>query len=197
LRFGFQSAIMRPMTARLQPLTAPFEPEIAESLRRLMGPIEAEPLALFRTIAHHPALLERFRQTGSTLLSFGRLPDADRETIIHRTTARCGAAYEWGVHAVTFAAALGLDERWLSATWNGDPDDFGDPGQALLVRFADELHDTATVGDATWAALRERYDDAQLVELVCLAGFYHLVSYMCRAFVVAPEPWAAAAQRAT
>jgi 4-carboxymuconolactone decarboxylase len=187
---------MRPMTARLQPLTAPYEPEIEESLRRLMGPVEAEPLALFRTIAHHPALLERFRQTGSTLLSFGRLPDADRETVIHRTTARCGAAYEWGVHAVTFAAALGLDERWLTATWNGDPDDFADPGQALLVRFADELHDTATVGDATWAALRERYDDAQLVELVCLAGFYHLVSYVCRAFAVAPEPWAAAVPRA-
>jgi alkylhydroperoxidase family enzyme len=180
------------MTTRLQPLTPPYEPAIDDSLRRLMGPVEAEPLALFRTIAHHPALLERFRQIGSTLLSFGRLPDVDRETVIHRTTARCGADYEWGVHAVVFAAALGLDERWLRATWHGGPADFADPGQALLVRFADELHDTATVGDATWAALRERYDDDQLVELVCLAGFYHLVSYLCRTFAIAREPWAAA-----
>jgi alkylhydroperoxidase family enzyme len=180
------------MTPRLQPLTPPYEPAIDETLRRLMGPVDAEPLALFRTIAHHPALLERFRQTGSTLLSFGRLPDVDRETVIHRTTARCGADYEWGVHAVVFAAALGLDEHWLRATWHGAPSDFADPGQALLVRFADELHDTATVGDATWAALRERYDDDQLVELVCLAGFYHLVSYLCRAFAIGREPWAPA-----
>jgi 4-carboxymuconolactone decarboxylase len=135
------------MTARLHPLIPPFEPEIEESLRRLMGRVQAEPLALFRTIAHHPALLERFRQTGSTLLSFGRLPTVDRETVIHRTTARCGAAYEWGVHAVTFAAPLGLDEQWLRATWHGGSGDFADPGQALLVRFADELHDTATVTD--------------------------------------------------
>jgi 4-carboxymuconolactone decarboxylase len=192
LRFEFRSAIMRAMTARLQPLTPPYEAEIDESLRRLMGSVDAEPLALFRTIAHHPALLERFRQTGSTLLSFGRLPAVDRETIIHRTTARCGAAYEWGVHAVVFAQALGLDDEWLRATWHGAPEDFADPGQALLVRFADELHDGGAVSEATWAELRERYDDAELVELVCLAGFYHLVSYLCRAFAIAPEAWAAA-----
>jgi 4-carboxymuconolactone decarboxylase len=131
------------MTTRLKPLTPPYEPAIEESLRRLMGPVDADPLALFRTIAHHPALLERFRQTGSTLLSFGRLPAADRETVIHRTCARCGAAYEWGVHAVAFAAPLGLDDEWLRATWHGGPDDFADSGQALLVRFADELHDSA------------------------------------------------------
>jgi 4-carboxymuconolactone decarboxylase len=196
LRFGFRSAIILAMTTRLKPLTPPYEPAIDESLRRLMGPVEADPLALFRTIAHHPALLERFRQTGSTLLSFGRLPAVDRETVIHRICARCGAAYEWGVHAVTFAAPLGLDEQWLRSTWHGGPDDFADPGQALLVRFADELHDGATVGDATWAALRERYDDAQLVELVCLAGFYHLVSFACRAFALAPEAWAAVEPRA-
>jgi 4-carboxymuconolactone decarboxylase len=180
------------MTARLQPLTPPYEPGIEDNLRRLMGGFDVEPLALFRTIAHHPELLDRFRQTGSTLLSFGRLSDADRETIIHRTSARCGAAYEWGVHAVGFAAPLGLGEEWLRATWHGSAEDFADPGQALLVRFADELHDTATVSDATWAALRERYDDAELVELVCLAGFYHLVAYLCRTFAIAPEPWAAA-----
>ena len=185
------------MTTRLLPLTPPYDPEIDETLQRLMGRRpDVEPLALFRTIAHHPALLERFRQTGSALPSFGRLPAADRETVIHRTTARCDADYEWGVHAVLFAAALGLDEAWLRATWHGTPEDFADPGQALLVRFADELHDTATVTDETWAALRARYDDAELVELVCLAGFYHLVSFVCGAFSVEPEPWAVAPPQA-
>src|SRR5437764_9440389 len=100
---------------RLAPLNPPYEPEIADTLRRLMGPVDAEPLNLFRTIAHHPELLDRFRQTGATMLSFGRLAAADRETVIHRTTARCGAGYEWGVHAVAFAGPLGLGEDWLRA----------------------------------------------------------------------------------
>src|SRR3954452_16389121 len=176
---------------RLAPVDQPYEPEVADSLRRLMGSDEVEPLKLFRTIARNPQMLDRFRQIGSTLLSFGTLPAVDRETVIHRTTARCGADYEWGVHAVAFAGPLGLGEDWLGATWSGEPGDFADAGQALLVRACDELHDDATLSDATWSALRERYDDAQLVELVCLAGFYHLVSFVCGAFAVEREEWAA------
>lgn len=183
--------------ARLAPLEPPYVPEIAASLRRLMGNEDVEPLLLFRTIARHPALLERFRQTGSTLLSFGSLDPVDRETVIHRTTARCGAAYEWGVHAVVFAQALGLGEEWLRATWQGDADDpaFDERG-ALLVRLADALHDEATVSDELWAELAARWSPEQLVELVCLAGFYHLVAFACGAFGVEREAWAAEPPRA-
>ena len=180
---------------RLEPLAPPYEPEVADALRRLMGSDEVEPLKLFRTIAHHPQLLDRFRQIGSTVLSFGRLEATDRETVIHRTTARCGAAYEWGVHAVAFAGPLGLGDDWLNATWSGGADDDAfDERQALLVRAVDELHDTSTLTDETFAALRERYDEAELVEIVCLVGFYHLVSFVCGAFGVEPESWARSPQ---
>lgn len=179
------------MSPRLAPLRAPYPPAIGQALERLMGGREREPLALFCTIAHHPELLERFRQIGSTLLSFGRLAPAERETIVHRTTARCGAGYEWGVHAAIFAPAIGLDEAWLRATWAGDAGDPAfTPRQALLVRACDELHDGAALSEATWTELRAAYDDAELVEVVCLAGFYHLVSFACGAFEVAPEAWA-------
>jgi 4-carboxymuconolactone decarboxylase len=179
------------VTARLAPRAAPYPPEIDDSLRRLMGDRDLPPLALFRTIAHHPQMLDRFRQVGSTLLSFGRLEPADRETIVHRTAARTGAAYEWGVHAVVFAAPLGLDAAWLAATWHGDADDPAfTPRQALLVRACDELHETSRLTDATWAALRAAYDDAELVEIVSLVGFYHLVGFLCGAFGVDPEAWA-------
>ncbi len=175
------------MTARLAPLEPPFDPEIADTLRRLMGGVEQEPLKLFRTIAHNPTILERFRQTGSSLLSFGTLDAAERETVVHRVTARAGAAYEWGVHAAVFAPAAGVDPDVL---WSGEPADIADERQRLLVRLADELHDTATVSDELWAALEERWPPAQLVELVALAGFYRLVSYFVNAFGVEPEAWA-------
>jgi hypothetical protein len=158
-----------------------------------MGRDDVPPLALFRTIAHHPQLLERFRQTGSTLLAHGTLPPAERETLIHRTTARCGAAYEWGVHAAGFAPALGLDGAWLRATWNGSADDPAfTERQSLLVRLADELHDASAVSDELWRELVAVWPAEQLVEAVCLCGFYHLVSQLCGAFAVEPEPWAVA-----
>jgi hypothetical protein len=180
------------MSARLAPVAPPYDPDTADALRRLMGAAaDREPLALFRTLAHHDVLLGRFRQIGSTLLSFGRVDAADRETVIHRTTARCGAAYEWGVHAALFAPATGRDEAWLRATWTGAADDPAfTPRDALLVAMCDELHDDARLGDATWTALRAAYADDQLVELVCLAGFYHLVSFACGAFAIEAEPWA-------
>jgi hypothetical protein len=180
------------MPPRLAPLDPPYAEPVADALRRLMGhAADTPPLALFRTLAHHDMLLERFRQIGSTLLSFGRLAPADRETVIHRTTARCGAAYEWGVHAALFAPALGLGEDWLRATWSGAADDPAfTPRQALLVAACDELHATATLTGATWTALRETFGDDELIEVVCLAGFYHLVSFACGAFALEPEPWA-------
>ena len=46
---------------------------------------------------------------------------------------------------------------------------------------------TGTIGDATWSALRERYADDQLVELVCLIGFYRLAANICRVFAVEPD----------
>lgn len=171
--------------ARLDPLDPPYDAEVADALRRLMGRADVEPLKLFRTIAHHPALLDRFRQIGSTVLSFGLLPDAEREVLIQRTTARCGAAYEWGVHAVAFA------QPWSERTWDGAPSDLGDERIATLARLADELHDTATVSDGLWAELRAGWSDAELVEAVCLCGFYPLVSFACRAFAVDAEEWAA------
>lgn len=182
---------------RLAPLDPPYADGVADALERLMGAAHVEPLALFRTIAHNPTMLERFRQIGSSLLSFGTLDPADRETVIHRTTARCGAAYEWGVHARIFAPALGLGEDWLRATWSGAEDDPAfTPHQRLLVRAVDELHDTGAWTDATAAAVGEQLTDEQVVELVCLVGFYHLVSFCCGAFGLAPEPWAAPAPAA-
>jgi 4-carboxymuconolactone decarboxylase len=180
------------MSARLAPLEPPFTDEVSTALERLMGGRDdVAPLAIFRTLAHHDALLERFRQVGSALLSFGRIDPADRETVIHRTTARCGAAYEWGVHAALFAPAIEVGEDWLRATWHGAPDDPAFTSrQALLVAMCDELHDTAALSDPTWTALRAAYADDELVELVCLAGFYHLVSFVCGAFAVEAEPWA-------
>jgi 4-carboxymuconolactone decarboxylase len=171
---------------RLDPVEPPYEPKVEDALKRMMGAVQAEPLALFRTIAHHDVLLDRFRQIGSSLLSFGRLPAHDREIVIHRTTALCGAGYEWGVHAAVFAQEAGVDPE---ALWRGD--DVPEGRDGVLVRLCDELHETATVTDELWSDLRAGWPDDQLVELVCLAGFYHLVSYACNAFEVDPEMWAA------
>ena len=181
------------MTPRIAPLEPPDTESVEQELSRLMGDAPVAPLALFRTLAHHEALLQRFRQIGSALLSFGTLEPIERETVIHRVTARAGAAYEWGVHAAIFAPRVGGDEAWLEATWHGTAADFADERQRLLVELCDELHETATVSDGLYERLERHWDAAQIVELLCLAGFYRLVAYLVNGLKIEPEPWAVTA----
>jgi 4-carboxymuconolactone decarboxylase len=179
-------------TRRATPLSPPYDSELALTLRRMMPPGQ-EPLKLFRAIAHNHHVLDKLRSTGAYLLNFGKVGPLDRELVIHRTCARCGCEYEWGVHAEVFGPIVGLTEAQLAATVHGSADDpIWSGRQALLIALADELHDTATVSDGVWDALAAHYSDEQLVELVAIAGQYHAVSYFANALGVGLED---AAQR--
>ena len=176
---------------RVQPLEAPYEPQVAETLRRMMPP-GVEPLKLFRVVAHNHAILERFRSTGAYILNFGRIDPVEREIVIHRTTARNGCEYEWGVHAVAFGRPLGLTEEQLRATVHGGADDPAwSERQSLLVRLVDELHDTGTVSADLWAELEGQWQPPELIELVATVGFYHFVSFTANALGVEREDYAA------
>lgn len=177
---------------RIAPLEPPYDRDIARTLERMMGGPGIEPLKLFRTVAHNPHILDKFRSTGSYLLNFGTLDPAEREIVIHRACARCGSEYEWGVHVAFYGRSVGLSQEQIDATALGGPDEpVWSPKQRLLIRLVDELHDTATVSDDLWYAIRELWTPAQLVELVALIGQYHLVSYFTNALHVETEDFGA------
>ena len=178
--------------ARLAPLAPPYAPEIARTLDRMMGGVAVEPLSLFRTVAHNPTVLDKFRSVGTYLLNFGTIDPLEREIVIHRTCARCGSEYEWGVHVEIYGRSLGLSDDQLKATVTGGAADAAwSPRQALLIRLVDELHDTGDVSDGLWTELAAAWQPHQLIELVALVGQYHLVSFFTRAFRVELESFGA------
>jgi alkylhydroperoxidase family enzyme len=177
---------------RIPPIEPPYEPETEAQLRKWMPPgAEVEPLKLFRTLMVHPELAARMRPLGAALLGHPTVEPREREIVIHRATARAGAEYEWGVHAVAFGRPLGLTDEQVTASAGGDPEDpaWSDRDR-LLVRLVDELHDTATVSDELWAALAREWDAPQLLELVVCAGWYRLISQVINVAGVELEPWA-------
>ncbi len=178
---------------RIAPLAPPYTPETQTLLDKWMPPgNQAEPLRLFRTLAVHDDLASRMRPLGAGILGHGRVAPRDREIIIHRTCARTGAEYEWGVHAVAFGKPLGLSDEQLAATVHGTADDpaFSEH-ERLLIRLADELHETCGVSEDLWAALAERFSQDELLELLIIAGQYRLISYIVNGARVELEPWAA------
>jgi len=178
---------------RIAPLQAPYDPDIATLLRKWMPPGgEVEPLRLFRTLAVHDELASRMRPVGSGILGHGRLQARDRELLIHRTCARAGAEYEWGVHAVAFGEPLGLTDEQLAATVNGSAEDpVWSEHDSQLLAAADELFDTATISEELWQKLAARLRDDQLLELVIVTGWYRMLSCIINAAGIEPESWAA------
>ena len=146
------------------------------------APIEGMvPINLFKLFARNRPMAEAMRGWGGYELNKElSLSMRQRELVIDRVTARCGAEYEWGVHVAHFADRVGLTDTQVASLALGAPDDpcWPDDERALL-RAVDELHDTDDISDATWAALD--LTDEQRLDLLLLAGWYHAISYVARA----------------
>lgn len=175
---------MTPSPPRIPPLEAPFAPQVAERLEAMM-PAGLPPIALFRTFARNLPMAEAMEPWGRYEL--GRTTSLSlrhRELAIDRTTARCGAEYEWGVHVAFYGGRAGLTPAELTSLTHGSPSDAcwdppTDATDRVVLEVVDALHDTSDVPDELWARAATLLDEQQLLDLLVLAGWYHAISYVC------------------
>jgi alkylhydroperoxidase family enzyme len=149
----------------------------------------APPLVLFTTMARDRRLFFKFFNSG--LLDRGNLTIRQREIVIDRVTAACGAEYEWGVHVSVYAEKAGLTDDQIHSLATGEPDDdcWSDDDR-LLIRLCDSLQEHCTVDDDLWAALTAHHSDEAILELLMLAGTYRTVSYLVNGLRLPLEPGA-------
>ena len=57
--------------------------------------------------------------------------------------------------------------------------------------MVDDLVDRRTIDDKTWAALAAHFDEAQILEVIALVGYYHTISFLCVGLKLPPESYAA------
>ena len=177
------------MGARIAAAQPPYTEAVQGWLERVMPP-GAAPLALFTTMARDERLFQRF--FAGALLDRGNLTIRQREIVIDRTTARCGSEYEWGVHVAFFAQRAGFTPEHLQSLVHGSAGDAcWSDAEKLLIDLCDELHETATVSEALWKALRAHYSEEAMLELVMLAGLYRMVSYLTNAVALPLESYSA------
>jgi alkylhydroperoxidase family enzyme len=162
-------------SARIAPAPPPLPTDIQQAIDAVMR--GNTPLVLFTTLARDRRLFFKFFSSG--LLDRGHLTIRQREIVIDRVTAACGAEYEWGVHVSTFAAKAGLSEEQIASLTTGGPDDeCWDGADRVLIRLCDGLQRSCTVDDKLWAQLSTYYSDEAMLELLMLAGTYRTVSYL-------------------
>jgi alkylhydroperoxidase family enzyme len=111
--------------------------------------------------------------------------------MIDRTCARAGSEYEWGVHIALFAERAELTKEQVAATVLAGVSDIWPARERLVVRLADELHDTSAISDELWNELQAAFSVEQILELILLAGFYHTVAYLTNGLKLPLEAYAA------
>jgi alkylhydroperoxidase family enzyme len=177
---------------RIEPLSPPYDQDVATHLAQTM-PAGLDPIGLFRTLAVNLSMATGMwhfarHELGRSLTISLR----QREILIDRTCARCGCEYEWGVHVAYFAERAKLSAEQVASLSAGDTADscWTDEAERLLILAADQLHDSSDVTDELWSALSQHYDQAQLLDILMLCGWYHAISFVARAARVEPEAWA-------
>jgi len=164
--------------SRIEPLVPPYARDLQQTFDTIMK--GAEPLVLFRTIAVSERAWTKFR--AGSLLDRGPLALHDREIVIDRTTALANCEYEWGVHITVFAEAADLTDEQIVATHSaGSNAPCWSEAERALIAAVDALHGRATLDQAEFYQLRKYYDDAQILEILLLCGFYRTVSYIANA----------------
>ena len=187
------------MVARIPPLEEPYDPQVGAQLDSMM-PTGIAPIGLFRVFARNLAMTEAMHGWGKYELG-PRLsvPMRTREIVIGRTTARCRAEYEWGVHVAFFAERVGLTRSQLRSITVGHAGDacWTDPTDRIVIEVVDQLHDTSDVDDELWTRFALTFRPEQILDVVLLCGWYHAISFVARAARVPNEPFAPTFQSLT
>src|SRR5262245_4483724 len=177
------------MASRLAAAQPPYAPKIQECFDRLM-PKGFAPLHLFTTLARDQRIFERFMNGAP--LGLGYLTLRQREIIINRVTALCRSEYEWGVHIAFFAGRAGFSDQQITSTVKGGArDPVWSDAERLLLTVCDQLHANCDIDDQDWQALRRSFADEALLEILMLAGYYRMISYVSNALRLPLETFAA------
>lgn len=159
---------------RIEPLP---EDQWDDETRRILNRVQmnGRVLNIFRTLAHHPKLLERWMVFGVHVLNKSTLAPREREMAILRIGWLCRSEYEWGQHVLIGKAAGLSDEEIERIKAGADAEGWSEP-EAAVLRAVDELHAEAFISDPTWRALSSHFNQQQMLDLIFAVGQYNLVS---------------------
>jgi AhpD family alkylhydroperoxidase len=144
------------------------------------------PPNIFTTLGRHRGLFRRWLLFASALMPRGKLDRDETELLILRVAHNTGSDYEWAHHE-RIGRATGLSAEEIARVREG-PDASGwSHRRALLLRAADQLHESGRISGELWAELAETYDDRLLIEICMLVGHYEMLAMTLNSIGVQPE----------
>lgn len=132
-------------------------------------------LNVYRTMAHHPALLRAWEDLREHIVNRTTLGPQFSEVVILRTGVNLGSSYEWDQHVVR-ARVRGLtDERIASLR---GPIGGMEPRDATLALAVDDLFSKSMLQPANAAAVVALVGREGLLDLMATVGFYSTLGFI-------------------
>lgn len=166
-----------PTDLDVRPLSDADWPEAALELRSGF----AGGLNVYRTMAHHPALLTAWANLREHIVNGSALGPARLEVVILRTGTRLGSSYEWDQHVLR-ARRHGLSDARI-ASLRGPAEEM-EAEDATLARAVDELFDGKALSRQTTAAVAAIAGAEGVLDLLATVGFYSTLGFILNTFGV-------------
>lgn len=148
---------------------------IAATRKTVRGP--------YAPLMHVPKLARRVAELGSYIRYEGLLAGSERELAICTMGRLAGSAFEWVAHA-PIGIQAGTRPEALEIIRTGAPLDGLLPRERLIVEVVRALYHEHTLSEDLFQRARDELGQDHLLELVTLAGYYVMISYLLLTFDV-------------
>ena len=162
--------------------------QLAELIRQSGLPQNTPKTNAFRMLAHAPAIGASTLRLVLALLTETDLEPRLRELVILRVAQRCDGRYAWVQHA-SVAAIVGVSDAQIAVLERGEtPNALFADRERTAFAFADEVLDTCSATDDTFAAVREIFSPTEVLELLLLIGYFRMICGVMNTLHVELEP---------
>jgi 4-carboxymuconolactone decarboxylase len=131
----------------------------------------------FNVLLRSPEVGDLVQQFGAQMRFHSSLPRKLNEMAIIITARHWTAQYEWNAHRAA-AAQAGLSEPIIQAIAAGKRPASMDADETIIYNFATELLNTKQVSDPAFKAVKDKFEERGVVDLINVMGYYQLVSML-------------------
>jgi uncharacterized peroxidase-related enzyme len=139
-----------------------------------------------RVMAHKPSILKEFFELFKSVMGPGEVEELTKWRIAHQTSVLNKCDYCVDVTEMKLKA-LGLDEEKISDVLSDDMTTLSDADKAAVTYAQETTLKASEVDDSVFEELRKYYNDAQIVEMTSVIGFFNYINRFNDALRVLPE----------
>ncbi len=173
--------------ARVSLIEEKSHPELEKVIGRIRGGRGGRLLNIYKMLLHSPALAEKWLDQVSAVRWQTDLDGKIRELVIIRIGLLNRVEYVIKAHVPAFAVREGLTVEQCAALNDWQPSILFDEQQRAALAYADAMTREVQVSAPVFTALRDHFNEKQIVELTVLIGTYNMHTRVLQALEIDAE----------